>query len=49
MFVGTVPFKGTNPMKVYADIKSRNIQWPEQEKLEKKMSKEAYHLIDCMI
>jgi len=25
MFTGTVPFKGTNPHKVYADIKTRNI------------------------
>jgi serine/threonine protein kinase len=25
MLVGTVPFKGTNPMTVYRDIKSRNI------------------------
>jgi protein kinase A len=23
--VGTVPFKGTNPMLVYKDIKNRNI------------------------
>ena len=33
MFVGTVPFKGTNPMTVYRDIKQRNIQWPDPEKL----------------
>jgi 3-phosphoinositide dependent protein kinase-1 len=25
LFVGTVPFKGTNPMLVYKDIKNRNI------------------------
>ena len=25
MYTGTVPFKGTNPHKVYSDIKSRNI------------------------
>lgn len=49
MFIGTVPFKGTNPMKVYADIKARNIQWPEESILATKMSKEAAHLIDCMI
>lgn len=38
MFVGTVPFKGTNPMTVYRDIKTRNIQWPEAEKMQGKMS-----------
>ena len=38
MFTGTVPFKGTNPHKVYADIKTRNIQWPEPEVLNKKIS-----------
>ena len=31
MFIGTVPFKGTNPMVVYKDIKERNIQWPKDE------------------
>lgn len=49
MFVGTVPFKGTNPVKVYADVKARNIQWPEESVLKTKMSKEACHLIDCML
>lgn len=38
MLTGTVPFKGTNPIKVYADIKNRNIQWPEAEKLKRCMS-----------
>ena len=49
MFVGTVPFKGTNPMTVYRDVKTRNIQWPDPEKLEKIMSKEAVDLIERMI
>lgn len=49
MFVGTVPFKGTNPMTVYRDVKARNIQWPAEEKLEKLMSKEAFDLINRMI
>lgn len=49
MFVGTVPFKGTNPMTVYKDIKNRNIQWPSEDKLEKIMSKEACDLINRMI
>ena len=31
MLTGTVPFKGTNPTRVYMDIKNRNIQWPEGE------------------
>jgi len=29
MFVGKVPFKGTNPVVVYKDIKERKIGWPE--------------------
>ena len=33
MFINKVPFPGTMPMKVYADIKSRNIQWPPDEVL----------------
>jgi len=49
LFVGTVPFKGTNPITVYKDIKNRNIQWPEEEKLQKIMSKEAFGLINEMI
>lgn len=49
MFTGTVPFKGTNPHKVYADIKNRNIQWPEPEILEKKISMEGQDLINRMI
>jgi hypothetical protein len=31
MFTGYVPFKGTQPQKVYADIISRNIEWPPEE------------------
>jgi serine/threonine protein kinase len=49
MFVGTVPFKGTNPMTVYKDVKNRNIQWPPSDKLEQIMSKEACDLINRMI
>lgn len=49
MFVGKVPFKGTNPAIVYKDIKSRNIQWPEPDVLETIMSKEACDLINRMI
>jgi len=30
LFVGKVPFKGTNPMVVYKDIKERKIGWPEE-------------------
>lgn len=41
MFTGTVPFKGTNPHKVYADIKTRNIQWPEKAVLDQKISLEG--------
>ena len=41
MFVGNVPFKGTNPITVYKDIKDRRIGWPEQEELNKFMSIEA--------
>jgi serine/threonine protein kinase len=47
MFIGTVPFKGTNPMKVYNDIKARNIQWPENK--DEIISKEAQDLINRMI
>ena len=41
MFIGTVPFKGTNPNKVYQDIKSRNIQWPNEDIVKERMSYEA--------
>jgi serine/threonine-protein kinase RIM15 len=49
MLVGAVPFKGTNPNKVYADIKSRNIQWPRPDILANIMSKDAIDLINKMI
>ena len=49
MFVGKVPFKGTNPITVYKDIKERNIGWPDQEELDKFMSKEAQDLINRLI
>lgn len=49
MFVGKVPFKGTNPMVVYKDVKSRNIGWPEADKIEQIMSKESIDLINRMI
>ena len=49
MFVGTVPFKGTNPMTVYKDVKNRNIQWPPEDQLQKIMSREACDLINRMI
>jgi len=41
MFIATVPFKGVNPNKVYADIKARNIQWPAEEIVKARMSFEA--------
>jgi serine/threonine protein kinase len=44
---GIVPFPGTNPAKVYDDIKNRKITWPAD--TEEIMSKEAIHLIDNMI
>jgi len=49
MLVGAVPFKGTNPNKVYSDIKSRNIQWPRPDVLPSIMSIEAIDLINKMI
>jgi len=49
LFIGTVPFKGTNPMKVYQDIKARNIQWPPEEKLNQLMSPEAIDLVNRML
>lgn len=36
-------------MKVYADIKSRNIQWPPEEDLKARMSVEAIDLINRML
>ena len=44
---GTVPFPGTNPAKVYEDIKARRITWPAD--TESIMSKEAIHLINIML
>ena len=44
---GVVPFPGTNPAKVYDDIKNRRITWPAD--AETIMSKEAIHLINAMI
>lgn len=31
MFTGYVPFKGTNEMSVFRDIKDRKISWPKDE------------------
>ena len=44
---GVVPFPGTNPAKVYDDIKNRRITWPAD--VDQIMSKEAIHLINAMI
>lgn len=49
MLTGTVPFKGSNPHTVYKDIKTRNIQWPEESKLKTMMSDKAYDLINRII
>ena len=49
MFIGTVPFKGTNPMTVYKDIKERNIQWPKDDSFRKTMSNEAIDLVNKML
>lgn len=49
MYVGTVPFKGANPINVYRDIKNRKISWPEEDKMKEIFSEEAVHLIDQMI
>jgi len=49
MLVGAVPFKGTNPAKVYSDIKIRNIQWPRPDILRTLMSPDAEDLINKMI
>jgi serine/threonine protein kinase len=46
---GAVPFPGTNPAKVYEDIKSRRITWPPEEIIDQIMSKEAQQLIGFMI
>ncbi len=46
---GTVAFKGTNPDKVYDDIRNRRINWPPEEVIDQYMSKEAVHLINLMI
>jgi serine/threonine protein kinase len=49
MLVGVVPFKGMNPIKVYSDIKSRNIGWPRPDILPTIMSTDAIDLINRMI
>ncbi len=49
MLTGKVPFKGTNPIQVYSDIKNRNIQWPREDLLKEVMSEEAKDLIDKML
>ena len=49
MFVGTVPFKGANPITVYRDIKARKISWPSEEKMEEIFTPEAVDLINRMI
>ena len=38
---GKVPFPGTNPDKVYDDIKHRRITWPMDNILDEIMSKDA--------
>ena len=38
---GKVPFPGTNPDKVYDDIKHRRITWPMDNIIDEIMSKEA--------
>ena len=35
MFTGYVPFKGTNEMSVFRDIKDRKIAWPSEEEMQK--------------
>jgi len=49
MLTGKVPFKGTNPIQVYADINSRNIQWPREDQLREVMSDSAKDMIDKML
>ena len=49
MFTGNVPFRGTQQLSVYRDIKNRNIRWPEPEIIDKIMSPEGKDLIDRMI
>lgn len=49
MFINKVPFPGTMPMKVYADIKARNIHWPEDAVLKPIMSLEARDLIERLL
>jgi len=46
MLTGVVPFKGSQPNKVYQDIKNRNIQWPKEEDV---MSEVSVDLINRMI
>lgn len=49
MFVGTVPFKGANPITVYRDIKARKISWPDEQKMQDLFIPEAVDLINRMI
>mmetsp|Transcript_41780 Transcript_41780/g.63803 ORF Transcript_41780/g.63803 Transcript_41780/m.63803 type:complete len:114 (+) Transcript_41780:881-1222(+) len=49
MLTGTVPFKGSQSYQVYKDIKTRNIQWPPEEKKKECISPEAEDLINRMI
>lgn len=49
MLTGFVPFRGSNPITVYKDIKTRNIQWPKEDEIDEIMSKEAQDLINRMI
>ena len=49
LLTGKVPFKGTNPLLVYDDIKKRNIQWPREDILNELMSNEAKDLIEKML
>ena len=47
MLTGSVPFIGTNPSVVYADILKLNIHWPKDSK--ESISLEALDLLDRML
>jgi len=49
MLYGKVPFVGSNPEKVYMDIKQRNIHWPPAGEIESIMSQDAQEVINLMI
>ncbi len=46
MFTGYVPFKGTNEMSVFRDIKDRKIAWPSEEEMQKIFTQESFDLIN---